>query len=84
VRGWNVQHVVLVPRLPGSEGFVETGPVPFSQALGDDEIEGAAERLGRSKSEKTLGGGVPEPDYTVTVADDDGIAECLDHLLVAD
>jgi hypothetical protein len=57
--------------------------VTLSQTLRNDEIERASERLSRGESEEMLGAGIPQPDYTVRIADDDGIAECLHELLVA-
>ena len=39
--------------------LLETGPVVLSQALGNDQVERFANRLGLSESEDTLGGGVP-------------------------
>jgi hypothetical protein len=52
--------------------------VALSKSFGNDQIERVAKCLRFGKSKQVLGRGIPEPNYTAGVSDNDGVRERLD------
>jgi hypothetical protein len=75
--GRHGQGLLAVAGDAGLHHLLPALPVPCPQALRDDDVHRLAHRLGGGVAEHRLGAGVPEPDASLPVGIEDGVASRL-------